>query len=196
MSVFSIIVTFAFTGNIVFIQFLGWCPLVRPPRKMPVLIGSACAIAFVMTCSSFVAQVVGRYLLVGPVLSTFRIMFFVLLVTGFLYATERIVRRFWPALRLALGASVPAVGANCALLGTVFLVLKNDFTPAEGALAGFSAGVGFFLALLIMSVIKERLDRENVPRALRGAPLAFITAGLVSLVFVALDAALLSHLFG
>ncbi|MBN2353163.1 MAG: hypothetical protein JXD23_11380 [Spirochaetales bacterium] len=196
MSVFSIIITFAFTGNIVFIQCLGWCPMLHPPKKTGSAIGSACAVVFVMTCSTLVSQVVGRYLLVGPVLSSFRIMCFVLMVTGFLFATERAVRRFWPALRLSLGASIPAVSANCAVLGTVFMSLKNDFSPAEGTLAGFASGLGFLLAVLLMSSIRERLDLENVPRALRGAPIAFITAGLISLGFVALDVALLSHIFG
>ncbi len=190
MSVFGIIIIFAFTGNIVFVQCLGWCPVLNVPKKTSAAIGSACAVAFVMTCSTLVAKLLDRFVLAGPVLSSFRIMAFVLTVTGIVLLTENGVRLLWPTLHRVMGASIPVLSANCAILGAVFLSLRPGFSVAESVLAGFSSGAGYLLALLLLSAVRDRVEQENVPKALRGAPIAFIAAGLL-----ALDVALLSRLF-
>jgi electron transport complex protein RnfA len=196
MSFFGILLSFSFVGNIVFVQCLGWCPLVSPPKKPAAALGAGGAVAFAMTCAVLVSYIIEKLILVSPVLRGVRLMIFVLLVAGIVYLIEQGVRWLMPALHRTMGAYAPGVSANCAILGAVFLSLKSDFSLAAGVLAGFASGLGFALALLLLSVIRDKLERENVPQALRGAPIAFITAGLLALGFLALDVAFLRNIFG
>lgn len=94
----------------------------------------------------------------------------------------------------ALGIYLPLITTNCGVLGIALISVNRDFNAVESFLAGFSAGMGFLMALLFMSGIRERLDTEKVPKYLRGAPIAFISGGLMALAFMAFDSALLTNL--
>jgi electron transport complex protein RnfA len=107
-----------------------------------------------------------------------------------------VITKLSPDLYKALGIYLPLITTNCAVLGIALINARNNYNLIESFLAGIAAGVGFFIAIILMSAIRERLERENVPQALRGAPIAFLTAGLMALGFMAFDNALLKNILG
>jgi electron transport complex protein RnfA len=122
------------------------------------------------------------------------IILFVVVVVGVNQALYLGMRRGTPRLYALFGAQLPLVATNCAVLGIALIAARADYNALESLVAGFSAGLGFFLALRIMSEILDRLSREWVPRALQGPPIMVISTALVALAFMAFDKALLSNL--
>ena len=107
-----------------------------------------------------------------------------------------VIRKISPELYKALGIYLPLITTNCAVLGIAFICVNNEYSILQSVVAGFAAGLGFTLAIILMSSIREKLDRVKVPKALRGAPIAFISAGLMALAFMAFDMAILKNIFG
>jgi electron transport complex protein RnfA len=196
MSFPGIVLTFAFINNIILVQCLGFCPVVHLPRRRLAILTLGGMVTIAMAGAALVATLVNRYVLIGWGLTSLQIMVFVLIGTGIVYALDGAVKRLMPALGLSLGAGAPGMSAHCAIVGTVLLCVRADFSPWESLAAGIASGLGFALALGLIAVIQAKLELENVPRALRGAPITFITAGLLSLGFMALDVVLLRPLVG
>jgi Na+-translocating ferredoxin:NAD+ oxidoreductase subunit A len=104
--------------------------------------------------------------------------------------------RIAPMLLRVAGFSLPGVAINCATLGVVLIVTRGDFTAMQSLVAGLAAGLGFLVVLALMTAIRERLEIERVPRALRGLPLSLISAGLLAYAFMAFDRAFLVRILG
>jgi electron transport complex protein RnfA len=107
-----------------------------------------------------------------------------------------IIQKLSPPLYKALGIYLPLITTNCAVLGIALIAVRNEYNAPESFVAGFSAGIGFLLVMLLMSTLREKLDIEWVPKPLKGVPIAFITGGLMALAFMAFDKALLKNLLG
>jgi electron transport complex protein RnfA len=101
-----------------------------------------------------------------------------------------------PPLYKALGIYLPLITTNCAILGIALIAVRNEYNAIESFVSGIAAGIGFLLALLLMSTIREKLDFEWVPKPFRGAAIAFVTGGLMALAFMAFDKALLRNILG
>ena len=184
MSYVGIIITFVFINNFVFTQFLGLCPFIGVSKKMDSALGMGFAVVFVMTIASFVTSIIYRHVLIPLHITYLQIIAFILVIAALVQFVEMAIRKVSPALYKSLGIYLPLITTNCAVLGIAFICVKNDYTILESVVAGLAAGVGFTLAIILMSSIREKLDRERVPKALRGAPIAFISAGLMSLAFI------------
>jgi electron transport complex protein RnfA len=109
---------------------------------------------------------------------------------------EMIVQKFSPALYRSLGIYLPLITTNCGVMGIALINVKSGYNFMESFVAGFSAGLGFLLALMLMSSIRVKLNTEKVPAAFKGIPIAFISGGLMALAFMAFDKALLNNLLG
>ena len=107
-----------------------------------------------------------------------------------------VIQKISPPLYKALGIYLPLITTNCAVLGIALIAVRNNYNALESFVAGFAAGLGFLLAIVLMSTLREKLDTERVPKAFRGIPIAFITGGLMALAFMAFDKALLKNLLG
>jgi electron transport complex protein RnfA len=118
-------------------------------------------------------------------------------IASLVQLVEMIVQKISPPLYKALGIYLPLITTNCAVLGIAVLAVINEkFDPIQSFVAGFAAGIGFLVAILIMSTLREKLDLEWIPKPFRGVPIAFITGGLMALAFMAFDKALLKNLLG
>ncbi len=196
MSYVGIIITFVFVNNFIFTQFLGLCPFIGVSKKMDSAIGMGFAVVFVMTIASLVTSMVYSQILKPLHIEYLQIIAFILVIAALVQFVEMVIRKISPELYKALGIYLPLITTNCAVLGIAFICVKNDYNVLESVVAGFAAGLGFTLAIILMSAIREKLDTEKVPRALRGAPIAFISAGLMALGFMAFDMAILKNIFG
>jgi electron transport complex protein RnfA len=196
MSYVGIIITFVFINNFILTQFLGLCPFIGVSRKMDSAVGMGFAVIFVMSMASLATWAVYRLILVPLHIEYLQTISFILIIAALVQLVEMVITKVSPALYKALGIYLPLITTNCAVLGIALIAVRNEYNALESFVAGIAAGIGFLLAIVVMSSIRERLDREWVPKPLRGVPIAFITAGLMALAFMAFDKGLLNNLVG
>ncbi|CCQ09578.1 Electron transport complex protein RnfA [Pseudoalteromonas luteoviolacea B = ATCC 29581] len=171
-------------NNFVLVQFLGLCPFMGVSGKLDTAIGMSLATTFVLTLASVSSYLVNQYILVPLDLEFLRTMSFILVIAVVVQFTEMVVKKTSPTLYRLLGIFLPLITTNCAVLGVALLNLKKDHTFIESALYGFGAAVGFSLVLVLFAALRERLAIADVPTPFKGASIAMITAGLMSLAFM------------
>jgi Na+-translocating ferredoxin:NAD+ oxidoreductase subunit A len=188
----TIAISAIFINNFILTRFLGLCPFIGVSKQTRPALGMGAAVIFVMTLSGFITWVVYRYLLVPFDLVYLRTVTFILVIAVFVQAVEMVMAKLSPALYKAMGIYLPLITTNCAVLGVTVLNVNMFFTKdmhavhsfAASLLQAFCAGIGFALAMLLMSGIRERLDLTDVPSSLKGVPIAFIVASLMSMGFL------------
>jgi electron transport complex protein RnfA len=196
MSYVGIIITFVLVNNFVLSQFLGLCPFVGVSKNVEPAVGMGFAVTFVMAIASLTTWGVQHLILVPLGLEYLQTITFILVIAALVQLVEMVIQKISTPLYKALGIYLPLITTNCAVLGIALIAVRNDYNAIESFVAGFAAGVGFLLAIVLMSTIRERLDSEWVPKPLRGIPIAFISGGLMALAFMAFDKALLRNLIG
>lgn len=177
-----IVISAIFVNNFIFSRFLGLCPFFGVSKKMDSAIGMGFAVTFVLAMSVALIFPLNYYVLVPTGLDKFlQIIIFILVIAGFVQLVEIVLKKLSPGLYHALGIYLPLITTNCAILGSVFIVIPAGFTFAESMVFAVSAGLGFTFALVLMAGVREKLETAKVPKAFEGLPLAFITAALMSL---------------
>lgn len=173
-----------FVNNFVLVKFLGLCPFMGVSRKLDAAYGMALATGFVLTLSSALAWMVHHWLLLPLGLEYLRTLGFILVIAAVVQFTEIVMNRQSPRLYRVLGLYLPLITTNCAVLGVALLNVQARHSLFESVLYGFGASLGFGLVLVLFSAMRERLETADVPMAWRGAPIALVTAGLMSLAFL------------
>ncbi len=196
MTYIGIIITFVFINNIILNQFLGLCPFIGVSRNVESAVGMGFAVTFVMSLASLTTWMIHNVVLIPLGIEFLQTITFILVIAGLVQLVEMVIQKISPPLYKALGIYLPLITTNCAVLGIALIAVRNEYGAIESFVAGFAAGVGFLLAILLMSTLREKLDTEWVPKYLRGTPIAFITGGLMALAFMAFDVALLRNLIG
>lgn len=196
MTYVGIIITFVFINNFILTQFLGLCPFIGVSKNVESAVGMGFAVTFVMSLASLITWAVFHFILVPLDIQFLQTITFILVIASLVQFVEMIIQKISPPLYKALGIYLPLITTNCAVLGIALIAVRNEYNAIESFIAGIAAGLGFLLAILLMSTIREKLDSEWVPKRLRGIPIAFITGGLMALAFMAFDKALLRNLIG
>ncbi len=185
---FSIFIGVALVHNFIFSQFLGLCPYIGVTERTSSAAGMGMAVIFVMTLTSIITWAVYEWVLVPCGITYLYIIAFILVIASFVQLVEMFLQKSVPALYRALGIYLPLITTNCAVLGVATLNKQQLFGAPHGLLKcivqGFGGGVGFALAMLIMAGMRERLELADVPEALKGMPIALITAGLTAIAFL------------
>lgn len=171
-------------NNFVLSRFLGICPFMGVSKKISSAVGMGFAVIFVMTMANAVTALLNRYFLVPYGIGFLQTVVFILVIASLVQMVELIIKKVSPPLYQALGIYLPLITTNCAILGAALLAAFKNYTFVESTVMGFAAGIGFLLALLIMSGIRERLEIEGVPEVFAGTAIAFIIAALLSLSFL------------
>ncbi|MCK4994747.1 MAG: electron transport complex subunit RsxA [Candidatus Omnitrophica bacterium] len=184
LKIFGIVVSAIFINNFVLSRFLGLCPFIGISKKLDVSVGMGISMTFVVTMSSIITWPVYHFVLVPFGLEYLNIISFILIIACFVQLVEIFVRKFNPILYKALGIYLPLITCNCVVLFVTLLNVQAELNFIESVIQGFSAGVGFAMALVLMTSIREKLEMAKIPGPLKGAPLAFIIAGLMSLAFL------------
>ncbi|MBU1042948.1 MAG: RnfABCDGE type electron transport complex subunit A [Candidatus Omnitrophica bacterium] len=182
--IFGIVISAVFVNNFVLSRFLGICPFIGISKKLDIALGMGISMTFVVTMSSLITWPFYHYILVPYHLEYLNIISFILIIACFVQLVEIFVRKFNPILYKALGIYLPLITCNCVVLFVTLLNIQNQLTYLESIVQGFSAGLGFGMALILMTSIRERLEMAKIPSCLNGAPIAFIIAGLMSLAFL------------
>ena len=179
-----ILISTVLVNNFVLVKFLGLCPFMGVSRKLETATGMGLATMFVLTLSSVCAYLANEYLLAPLGLEYLRTITFILVIAVVVQFTEMVVHKTSPLLYQVLGIFLPLITTNCAVLGVALLNVQEHHGFFASALYGFGASVGFSMVLILFAAMRERIAVADVPVAFRGASIALITAGLMSLAFM------------
>ena len=184
MEYFVIIIASIFVNNVVLSQFLGICPFLGVSSRVSTSVGMGAAVTFVMAISSVVAYLIQYYVLVPLHIEYMQTIIFILVIAALVQMVEIMLKKVSPALYQALGIFLPLITTNCAVLGVAILLVQKEYNLGEAVVYAVAVAVGFTLALVLFAGLRERLELENVPKALRGVPIALITAGILAMAFM------------
>ncbi|WP_319557511.1 electron transport complex subunit RsxA [Thiomicrorhabdus sp.] len=179
-----ILISTVLVNNFVLVKFLGLCPFMGVSKKTDAALGMGLATTFVLTLSSVLSYIIYTYLLQPFGLEYLQTIAFILAIAAVVGFTEMAIHKSSPVLYQVLGIYLPLITTNCAVLGVALLNVgeKHDFISS--AVYGFGAAVGFTLVMVLFSSIRERLEVADIPGPFKGAPIALITAGLMSMAFM------------
>ena len=186
-----------FIENMVFAYFLGMCSYLAISKTLKNGVGMGLAVIFVLTVTVPINYLIWEYLLVpgglkwiGPEYAELDLRFlslimFIAVIASMVQLVEMIIEKFSPALYGSLGIFLPLIAVNCAILGgSLFLKIKDITNVSEATVYGFGSGVGWFLAIVAIAAIREKIAYSNIPAPLRGLGITFIITGLMAIGFM------------
>jgi len=171
-------------NNFVLVKFLGLCPFMGVSGKLETAIGMSVATTFVLTLASALSYIVNTYILAPMDMEYLQTLSFILVIAVMVQLTEMIIHKTSPILYRLLGIFLPLITTNCAVLGVALLNVNEQHNFVQSVIYGFGAAVGFSLVLVLFAAMRERLAAADVPVPFKGASIAMITAGLMSLAFM------------
>lgn len=185
----------AFVNNVVLSQFLGICPFLGVSKNVKTAAGMGGAVVFVITIASFVTGLIYKFILgnpkiLGGELQYLNTIVFILVIAALVQFVELFLKKVMPPLYNALGVYLPLITTNCAVLGVALTNVQNGYYEKgvgigllTGVVNGFATAAGFFVAIVLMAGIREKIEHNNVPEAFKGTPIVLVTAGLMAIAF-------------
>lgn len=196
MEVINIIIRGVFIDNMIFAYFLGMCSFLAVSKKVKTAIGLGAAVIFVLTITVPLNWLIQEYVLkegamavwLGDDFATVDITFlqfiiFIAVIAAMVQLVEMVIEKISPALYGSLGIFLPLIAVNCAILGSSLFMVQRDYSLVEATAFGFGSGTGFFLAIIALASIREKLKYSNVPNGLKGLGITMIITGLMGLAF-------------
>jgi len=184
MEYLLLIISAVLVNNFVLSRFLGICPFLGVSKKIHTALGMCGAVTFVMTVACAVTWALQTFLLERFEMEFLQTLTFILVIASLVQLIDIVMKRFAPPLHAALGIFLPLITTNCAVLGAAVINMKEGYGFFKSTLFGFAAALGFSLALIIFTGLREKIDRADPPRCFKGISIALITAGLLSLAFM------------
>ncbi|WP_272700740.1 electron transport complex protein RnfA [Desulfovibrio sp. Fe33] len=185
MEYFMLFISAIFINNIVLVQYLGTCPFMGTSKSTDVAFGMGAAVIFVMLMATAFTWPLQRYVLTPFGIGYLQTIVFILVIASLVQFVEMFLKKVVPPLHASLGLFLPLITTNCAVMGVAIMVQRNQYSFVKAMAFSLASGIGFLIALIIVSAIRERLDLSPVPVVFRGIPVALVTAGVMSLVFLA-----------
>ena len=195
MEILLIIISAVFVNNVVLAQFLGICPFLGVSKNVKTAAGMGGAVVFVITIASFVTGLIYKFILgnpkiLGGELQYLNTIVFILVIAALVQFVEMFLKKVMPPLYNALGVYLPLITTNCAVLGVALTNVQNGYYEKgvgigllTGVVNGFATAAGFFVAIVLMAGIREKIEHNNVPEAFKGTPIVLVTAGLMAIAF-------------
>lgn len=189
-SLFAIFLTAILTENYILDKFLGICPFLGVSKSRSSATGMSIAVTVVMVLATAVTWPIYYGILVPKDLAYLETIVFILVIAVLVQFIETVLRKYVPSLYNALGVYLPLITTNCAVLGVTMLVLdKHTADPTgygylQALMNSFGAGIGFMVALIMFSGVRERMELNDVPKFMKGLPITLVAASLVSLSFL------------
>lgn len=181
---FSILIGAMVIQNFVFTKYLGLCVFFGTSQKKSTAVGMGITFTIVIVISAMMSWFLYQFVLKPFRLDFLEIVVFIGLVSLSVQAVDTILRKVNPLLFKAFGVYLVLVIANCIIIAVPLILADNEYNAWESLMLALGAGLGFLIALFLMSSVRERLELANVPRTYRGLPIAFVVAGLFALAFL------------
>ena len=179
-----IIVSAALINNVVLNQFLGICSFLGVSQQMKASASLGGAVIFVITIASAVASLLYDYVLAPLGLDFMKTIIFILVIAALVQIVEMFLKKKSPGIYKALGIYLPLITTNCAVLGVALTNVQDGYNFIESVLSGFGTAVGYTIAIVLLASIRTRINEEDIPAPLRGAPIVLISAALMSIAFM------------
>ena len=197
MEYISLFVKSIFVDNMIFAYFLGMCSYLAVSKNVKTANGLGLAVIFVLLCTLPINWALNKFVLqpgalswLGPQFASVDLSFlsfilFIAVIAAFVQLVEMIVEKYLPSLYSSLGIFLPLIAVNCAILGGSLFMQQRDFTGlGESAVYALGSGIGWYLAIVCLAAIREKLSYSNVPAPLKGIGITFITVGLMGMAFM------------
>ncbi|MFY0690012.1 MAG: electron transport complex subunit RsxA [Cyclobacteriaceae bacterium] len=184
MEYLLIIISAIFINNIVLARFLGICPFLGVSKNTSTAVGMGGAVLFVMTVATLVTFLIYHFVLLPFNIIYLQTVAYILVIAFLVQVVEIVLKKVSPDLYQSLGVFLPLITTNCAILGVAILVIQNEYNLMESIVFSIANAVGFTLAIVIFSSIRERMDLLDLPPAMKGVPAALIVAGILSMAFM------------
>jgi Na+-transporting NADH:ubiquinone oxidoreductase subunit E len=184
MQALVVCVSAVFTQNILLAYFLGLCPFIGVSREVKTAFGLGLAVIFVMVATVILNWLAYHWVLQPLHLEFFRFILFIVVIAAFVQFIEMAVERYSPFLYHNLGVFLPLITVNCAIMGASLFMVIRDYSFIVTIGYGLGSGFGWFLAIMAMAGIRQRLANERIPRGLQGPGITLIIAGLMALAFI------------
>lgn len=196
MELVNIFIRSAFIENMILAYFLGMCSFLAVSKTVKTAFGLGLAVIFVLAITAPINWIVNTFLLkegalgaLSPSLASVDLTFlqfivFIAVIASMVQLVEIVVERFFPALYTSLGIFLPLITVNCSILGGSLFMVEREYAFSETVVFGIGSGFGFFLAIVAIASIREKLRYAHIPAALRGLGIAFIITGLMGVAFM------------
>jgi electron transport complex protein RnfA len=184
MEYLAIIIFAVFVNNVILSQFLGICPFLGVSTKVSTAAGMGAAVVFVMALSTVVTFLLQEFILEPLQIEFLQTIVFILVIAALVQMVEIILKKISPSLYQALGVFLPLITTSCAVLGISILVIQKGYNLLEGLTYSIGISLGFTLAMVIFAGLREHLELVQVPKGVKGIPIALITAGILAMAFM------------
>ena len=174
----------AIVNNVVLSQFLGICPFLGVSKKTETSAGMGGAVIFVITISSFITALIYKFILTPLHIEYLKTIVYILVIAALVQFVEMFLKKSLPALYQSLGVYLPLITTNCAVLGVCLTNVTKEYGIGTSVLKGFSPALGFFIAIVIMAGIREKIEYNDIPKTFQGTAIVLITACLMSTAFM------------
>lgn len=177
-------------NNIILVQFLGICPFLGVSNKVSTALGMGMAVVFVMTLATLVTATLQKYVLLPLQITYLQTIVFILVIASLVQMVEIMLKKVSPPLYQALGVFLPLITTNCAVLGVAIKVTEQElikghgFSILDSTLYAVAVAIGFTLAIVIFAGLREQLELVDIPKGMKGVPIALITAGILAMAFM------------
>ena len=187
----NVFIKTAFVENMILSYFLGMCSYLAVSKSVKTALGLGIAVIFVLGITMPMNWLINEYLLketgfFGMDLTFLRFILFIAVIAALVQLVEMVVEKFSPSLYNALGIFLPLITVNCAILGVSLFMISRELDLTKSVAFGLGGGFGWFLAIVALAAIREKIQYSNVPPALRGLGMAFILTGLMGMAFMSL----------
>lgn len=179
-----ILLSAVFINNYVLSRFLGICPFLGVSKKLDSATGMSIAVIFVMLMATAVTYPIQMYLLVPNDLGYLQTIVFILVIAALVQLVEIVLKRYIPSLYKSLGVYLPLITTNCAVLGVTILNIDEGYTFLEAMVNSLGSGLGFFLAMVMFSGVRSKIEGADIPKSFKGLPVTLIAASITSLSFL------------
>ena len=179
-----ILIGSALVNNVVLSQFLGLCPFLGVSKRTETAAGMGAAVLFVITIASAITSLIYTGILEKLGLEYLQTIVFILVIAALVQLVEMVLKKKMPSLYNSLGVYLPLITTNCAVLGVALKNVQNGYGLVESIVYGIGISIGFFIAIVIMAGIRERIEFNEIPKSFKGMPIVLVTAGLMAIAFI------------
>ena len=190
-SLLSIAITYAIVNNVVLSQFLGICPFLGVSKKTETAAGMGGAVIFVITIAAFVTGVIYKFVLANEALLNMGIdlrylktIVFILVIASLVQFVEMFLKKMMPPLYQSLGVFLPLITTNCAVLGVALNAITYEYNLLETVVYGLATAVGFFIAIVLMAGIREKIEYNDIPKPFQGTATVLLISTLMAIAFM------------
>lgn len=182
--IWVILIGSIFTNNILLASFLGMCSFLVCSNKITTALGLGAAVTFVMTCTTTLNYLIYYFILVPLKLEFLSFIIFIAVIAAFVQFIEMFIERFSPTLYYALGIFLPLITVNCSILGATLFMVIRKYNFLQTVFYGVGAGLGWWLAILLLAGLREKMGYSNIPKPLRGTGIIMLVTGIIAMTFM------------